>query len=104
MKWRHEPEDELPYDGKDRCPDCGEEFPNPFKGPHCICRDPLYIVIQPGHHIHIHCPVHGDVKIYGPRMHWLQSPPSGAKTTSRWFTEHGKASKSMCLTNSIGPL
>lgn len=58
---------------KDKCPECGEEFVDPFKGPRCICRDPIFIVIQPGHHIHIHCPVHGDIKIYGPRIHFLQS-------------------------------
>ena len=55
---------------EDCCPDCGEEFDRP-KVDRCICRKPLMICIPPGKHIHIQCPVHGDVKIYGPRIHWM---------------------------------
>ncbi len=51
----------LPSSGQ--CPECGEE--NPIIQPQSICTCPLYIYIQPGHHIHVHCPVHGDMKIYG---------------------------------------
>lgn len=75
MKYKRE-EDSDPQKYEDintKCPECGEEYDFPYKGLRCICRDPLFIVIAPGQHIHIHCPVHGDVKIYGPRMHWLSS-------------------------------
>jgi hypothetical protein len=55
------------------CPECGEEYQRP-KVNRCICRKPLFISIPPGQHIHIQCPVHGDVKIYGPRLHWMSNP------------------------------
>jgi len=87
----------------DRFPECGEEYYDPYKGPRCICKDPMMICIQPGKHIHIQCPVHGDVKIYGPKVHWLQAHPNGADTKSRWYTKFGEPSKSMHLTASMGP-
>ena len=78
--WRTHPSDIIrpykPHDcnGEDCCPECGEEYERPHID-RCICNKPLMICIPPGKHIHIHCPVHGDVKIYGPRMHWLASKP-----------------------------
>jgi hypothetical protein len=57
----------------DHCPECGEEYQRP-KPNKCICRKPLMICIPPGQHIHIHCPVHGDVKIYGPRLTYMNDP------------------------------
>jgi hypothetical protein len=89
---------------EDRCPDCGEEFEHPHRGPRCICRDPMMICIQPGTHIHIHCPVHGDVKIYGPKMYWMQAPPKTANVGDWRMTKFGKPAKPMCLTNSTGPM
>lgn len=45
-------------------PGCDEkEWPKPDI--RCICRQPMYIFIANGSHIHINCPVHGDVKIHG---------------------------------------
>lgn len=31
----------------------------------CICRGPMLVYIPPGEHVHIQCPVHGDVVIRG---------------------------------------
>jgi hypothetical protein len=104
MKWKKTPEcGEWPYPEElgDCCPDCGEEFDHPHRGPRCICKDPMYIVIQPGKHIHINCPVHGDVKIYGPRMHWLEVP-RGARQGDRWLTKYGQT-KTIGMTTSFGP-
>lgn len=50
-----------------KCPKCGEEFQKPIR---CICGDTMWISIPPGEHIHIDCPVHGDVKIYGPSYYY----------------------------------
>jgi hypothetical protein len=36
-------------------------------------------------------------------MHFLQSPPNGARIGSRWYTKFGESSRSMRLTNSMGP-
>lgn len=48
---------------EDKCPKCNEPYTRP--NARCICEGPMWIVIQPGQHIHIQCPIHGDVKIYG---------------------------------------
>lgn len=56
----------------DCCPDCGEEFHQP-KPDLCVCRKPMLICIPPGKHIHINCPVHGDVKLYGPRATFMSA-------------------------------
>ena len=66
----------IEYD-KDRhtwvCPDCGEEVERVHPVARCNCKDPIWMVIQPGQHIHRKCPVHGDQKIYGPTRVWLRS-------------------------------
>lgn len=46
------------------CPKCGEIDFLPQPDLRCIC-SPIWIWIPPGKHIHIWCPVHGDIKIYG---------------------------------------
>jgi len=54
----------VPLGEEDCCPDCGEPWKKaPLSA--CICDKPMHIYIEPGKHIHIHCPVHGDRKIYG---------------------------------------
>jgi hypothetical protein len=92
------------HEERDCCPECGEEYEHPHRGPRCICRDPLMICIQPGKHIHIHCPVHGDVKIYGPKITWMQAPPNGARIGDMRMTKFGESPKRMRLTNSMGPM
>lgn len=32
------------------------------------CRCPAHLVIRPGHHIHVDCPVHGKVVLRGPNI------------------------------------
>jgi predicted RNA-binding Zn-ribbon protein involved in translation (DUF1610 family) len=49
------------------CPQCGEKAIGP-PAP-CTCRT-LMIYIPPGEHIHVQCPQHGDVKIYGSLVSW----------------------------------
>ena len=41
--------------------------PNPAR---CICNAPLWIVIPPGSYYTLHCPVHGDIKIYSSSPYW----------------------------------
>lgn len=48
-----------------RCPECGEIQHRTPELTQCICHKLPLILIPPGQHIHIHCPVHGDRKIYG---------------------------------------
>lgn len=50
------------------CPRCGEKYNKPDTRP-CTCQN-LMIYVPPGEHIHIDCPRHGDVKIYGPSSTW----------------------------------
>lgn len=60
-------DDNYGHDCGGHCPECGEPWQT-APSQRCICREPMMICIPPGQHIHIHCPVHGDVKIYGPRI------------------------------------
>lgn len=53
-----------------QCP-CGEETNIPDRMAGCICGNPLMVYIPPGGHIHIQCPLHGDVKIYGGGYVWM---------------------------------
>jgi len=50
------------------CPRCGEGPRYPTRDPLCNCDELLHIYIQPGGHVHINCPVHGDRKVYGRPM------------------------------------
>lgn len=54
----------------DGCPRCGERAPIVPKD--CICGKPLNIWVPPGHHIHLQCPVHGDVKVSGQPVTWKE--------------------------------
>lgn len=54
-----------------RCPECGEIQHRIPELERCTCRQPLWVSIPPGQHIHIHCPLHGDQKLYGqPRVEY----------------------------------
>lgn len=57
-----------------KCSKCKEKDNYPYdklnKLNKCICHKPLLIYIPPGEHIHINCPIHGDVKIYGNCITW----------------------------------
>lgn len=55
--------DKYPTDG---CGECGEPWER-RPDLRCICNKPMMISIPAGQHIHVWCPVHGDIKIYGPR-------------------------------------
>jgi hypothetical protein len=55
------------YKRPNTCPDCDEPYDD-FPSSACICHKPLWICIPPGQHIHLICPVHGDFKVYGPRV------------------------------------
>ena len=63
-------------------PDCPAErkLPRP-PPPGCMCGKPLWIVIEPGGHIHP-CPVHPDYVVYGPNysLHAISSRADA----SRW--------------------
>lgn len=59
-----------------KCPDCDEPWGTPRDSQRCICRKPMMIYIAPGQHIHIQCPVHGDVKIYGSSVTYSLNNPS----------------------------
>ena len=61
----------LPWKTNHRCPNCDEEDFNPMPNIGCICKNPLMVYISPGKHIHINCPMHGDVKIYGSPITWM---------------------------------
>jgi len=55
----------------EQCPKCGEKWSNAK----CICNDPIWIAIPAGQHIHIQCPVHGDIKIYSSSpTYWTCAP------------------------------
>jgi hypothetical protein len=57
-----------PY--KDKCPECGEQKRTPMPHLECTLNKPLWIVIPPGGHIHINCPIHGSHRINGPMVTW----------------------------------
>lgn len=44
---------------------CGCPPEPPRQNPLCLCYQPMGIYVEPGKHIHIQCPAHGDIKIYG---------------------------------------
>lgn len=90
------------YDENDTCPQCGEEYDRGARDARCICRDPFYICIPPGKHIHRYCPVHGDVKVYGPKMHWLDYP-NNPGTRYLYQKNFGDSPKVGYMTNSMGP-
>lgn len=52
-----------------KCPECGEGH-RPKPDFRCNCNEPIMIYVQPGQHVHLKCPVHGDRKIYGSLVTW----------------------------------
>jgi len=55
-----------------KCP-CGEGSGGTSAPLRCVCHDPMSISIPPGQHIHIQCPQHGDVKLYGTGATWCSN-------------------------------
>jgi hypothetical protein len=54
------------YDGEvhgESCPECGKKDIVPVNP--LLCQCPTMIVVPPGKHIHVSCPVHGQVVIHG---------------------------------------
>ena len=49
------------------CPECGDDM-TPRAPKRCTC--PTMIYIQPGHHIHVDCELHGRVRLNGPSVTW----------------------------------
>jgi len=60
--------DNIDTEYSDGCPRCGEKAPVVPKG--CLCAQPMNLFIPNGMHIHLQCPVHGDVKMSGPPIRW----------------------------------
>lgn len=49
-----------------QCPSCGG--PAPEDRTVCLCESAEWLRVPRGHKLHTHCPVHGDVDIFGLRL------------------------------------
>ena len=76
-----------------RCPhpNCPvPERPDPRELSQCTLNKPIWIVIPPGGHIHLDCPVHPEGHIvYGPDITWCERYPSPTRRwdTPKWWCE-----------------
>ena len=64
------------------------ERPGPWEFSQCTLNKPIWIVIPPGGHIHLDCPVHPEGHIiYGPDIRWCDRFPRPRWDTPKWRCE-----------------